>query len=400
MKHICVVCDKEFHDSHANRKACSRECSGVAKSQLYSGRNNPNCQYKELDDNLMDVIDSKEKAYFLGWVASDGSIDKNTKSVTIEILDTDRRVLEDLRDVLFPGIPVKINRLRRRAIFRISSSEIGNACCKHLKIVPGKKSFTVRFPDSCKEDRAFGWAFLKGLFEGDGHVNKVYSKSKGSVVSPRCEIASSSEDMKKDIIDFVDMPTYANNHIVAWTGVNALDFLGNIYKDDALRLSRKYDAYLQWCTWNPALPNQFYKVDNIRWSKTDSRAVKPFKSRVSDSGYDLTLISEIKRSNTVIFYDTGLKVAPPFGYYFDLVPRSSLAKSGYILANCVGVIDRAYTGSIKVALMKIDVDAPELELPARVVQVILRPIIHVDMDEVEDIEDSSRGSGSFGSTGV
>jgi len=124
----------------------------------------------------------------------------------------------------------------------------------------------------------------------------------------------------------------------------------------------------------------------------------PSKERVSDSGYDLTLLYEKSRTNNVILYGTGLVVEPPTGWYFDLVPRSSIIKRGYLLANSVGVIDRSYRGELLVPLIKVDPDSPDLELPARIAQLIPRPIVHFDVVE-NGVTTSHRGVGGFGSTG-
>lgn len=370
------------------------------KSLKYTGRNNPNCKFKNINDTMFKVIDSEEKAYFLGWVASDGSI-KNSY-ITIEIHLKDFQVLENIKNALFPELTVKKNRLRNRAILRVCSKEISKDVCQHLKVDPEKpKSFTVDFPEDLKNNKELGWAFIRGLFDGDGSVKSIKDDKASYFQGPVCSIASSSDFMKTSLNEFCSIPCAINKNQVTWSGVNALDFLGKIYPNNAiLKLGRKYETYLHWCTWNPTT-NPCTKtrvIDNIYWAKTDERATPPFKERVSDSGYDLTLISKVKESGNIIFYDTGLKVLPPFGYYFQLVGRSSLQKQGWMLANCIGIIDRSYRGSIKVALLKIDPNAKELELPFRGVQIVPAPIFHVDTEEVEDLENSERSDGGFGST--
>jgi dUTP pyrophosphatase len=112
------------------------------------------------------------------------------------------------------------------------------------------------------------------------------------------------------------------------------------------------------------------------------------------------LIERDRRHGPVEFFRTGLKIQPAFGWYFDLLPRSSMCKSGYMLANSVGVIDRAYTGEILVALFKSDPNAPELALPARIVQIVPRQIIAAELVEVESFDETARGAGGFGSTGT
>lgn len=136
-----------------------------------------------------------------------------------------------------------------------------------------------------------------------------------------------------------------------------------------------------------------------RFIKSSPDAIKPTKGHKTDSGYDLTLLKVHKQIGNVTMYDTGIKVCPPRGYYFDLVPRSSIIKSGYMLANNIGIIDQDYQGSVYVPLVKIDKTKPDLVLPNRLVQLIPRKVIHFEMEEVESFEETKRGSGGFGSTG-
>jgi len=137
----------------------------------------------------------------------------------------------------------------------------------------------------------------------------------------------------------------------------------------------------------------------FKYIKTHKDAVTPTKSNETDSGLDLTLIEEYKKYGDVTLYDTGIKVQPPQGHYFDLVPRSSISKTGYMLANSVGIIDQTYQGNIYVALRKVDQTLPDLKLPCRFAQLILRKVIDVKGIEVDSFEKvSDRGSGGFGSS--
>lgn len=136
----------------------------------------------------------------------------------------------------------------------------------------------------------------------------------------------------------------------------------------------------------------------IRFIKSDKNAITPYKERQSDSGFDLTLIKKIKNIGNVELYDTGIKVQIDKGYYLDLVPRSSIIKSGYIMANSIGIIDFEYTGNIKVPLIKVDKNKPDLILPMRLVQLIPRKIEHFDLVEVKSFEKTDRNDNGFGST--
>ena len=77
--------------------------------------------------------------------------------------------------------------------------------------------------------------------------------------------------------------------------------------------------------------------------RTAPLPVVPKKACPSDVGYDLTLIREEKKiSHSNTMYDSGISVIPPIGYYIEIIPRRSLSKLGYIMANSIGIIDPDY----------------------------------------------------------
>ena len=141
----------------------------------------------------------------------------------------------------------------------------------------------------------------------------------------------------------------------------------------------------------------------LRFKKCDPNAVIPTKAYPSDTGYDLTLIRVSKDMSIpgfeqkIIMYDTGIAVCPPDGYYTEVVPRSSLSKTGYMLANSVGIIDASYRGSIKVVVTG-DNSLDDLSLPFKGFQLVLRKLEEVEVVEVDDLDDTVRGDGAFGST--
>lgn len=386
-----------------NNKICCFNCSRILKASHASrgsGRNNSNCKYKNLNDKLFSIIDTQEKAYILGWIASDGHVGKGQITIT----SIDEGVLCDLRDNVCEDLPVKKLAKDGHIIYRLSvcSKQIAEDVKNHLKLISfGKKDTVVNFPNLQTED--LSWAFVRGYFDGDGSVNLADGSK-----HPGCDITSNSKLMRGAIEKFAKIPC-SNSDVtnrMYWSGSNALDFLEKIYRTSSstTRLHRKYTRYLEWCNWVPSLAgsgrNKYESALHSRWSKTTKDAIAPFKERASDSGYDLTLLSIWKKIGMITFYDTGIKVLPDFGWYFMLVPRSSLAKSGYMLANSVGIIDRTYIGTIKVPLIKIDDSLPDIELPLRAVQIIPCPAVHAQMVEVkeDELDESSRSTGGFGST--
>ena len=178
------------------------------------------------------------------------------------------------------------------------------------------------------------------------------------------------------------------------TSTRLLDFLGEIYKTN-LYIGTRYNLnrFAKLCNGGELKP-----INYLRYKLNLPDAVAPFKERASDSGYDLTLIKELKRVDNVIFYDTGVSIEPPNGYYFDLVGRSSISKSGYTIANNVGIIDRTYRGNIIVALVKTNQHAPDLQLPNRLVQIIPRKIVHFIPIQQQDLSSTERNNKGFGSS--
>jgi len=134
--------------------------------------------------------------------------------------------------------------------------------------------------------------------------------------------------------------------------------------------------------------------------KIEEGGIPPFKKYPDDVGYDLYLVNLIEKKDNLYFYDTKVRVEPPEGYYIEIVPRSSLSKTGYVMANSIGIIDPQYRGTIKVALRKVNENAPDLELPFRGVQMILRKLHLFDIDIVDNLSETERQEGGFGSTGI
>jgi dUTP pyrophosphatase len=138
----------------------------------------------------------------------------------------------------------------------------------------------------------------------------------------------------------------------------------------------------------------------LRFVRLDSRAILPTKGSKDAIGYDLTAISvHSKPTNRTTLFDTGLSVAVPDGFYTEIVPRSSIVKTGYVLANSIGVIDPDYRGRLLIALMKLDDSCPDLVPPFRLCQLVIRPhLTNFVSTEVSSLDATERGEGGFGST--
>jgi deoxyuridine 5'-triphosphate nucleotidohydrolase len=216
-------------------------------------------------------------------------------------------------------------------------------------------------------------------------VNGVYDPNSNNIKIKYDNI----ENILK-IANYINIPyniDIINNYIIYDSGCNSLDFLGKIYNNYNHLCIKFYKSLLR-------------KTVNCKVFKTDKNAILPSKSRESDVGYDLTIIKEVKKFNDkTILYDTGIKIEVEDYYYSKIVPRSSLSKSGYMLANSIGIIDNSYRGNLLIALTKVDEKSPDIELPFKCCQLIIEKQIYLDLYEVDDdFNDTDRKSGGFGST--
>ena len=142
------------------------------------------------------------------------------------------------------------------------------------------------------------------------------------------------------------------------------------------------------------------------FQKLSDKAVVPQQPRSGDVGIDLWLCDHKKTlketdapNDNIVYFMTDLAVKPPPGYYYELLPRSSFHKTGWALANNVGVIDPAYRGNIIAACHKLYPEAEIPELPCKAVQLVLRKMcIPTTVDLVEQLDNTTRGEGGFGST--
>lgn len=191
-------------------------------------------------------------------------------------------------------------------------------------------------------------------------------------------------------LTFEPVPTlFINDEVI--TGINIINRLNELMDTS----KEAEELFLQ-----AASIYQLTRLPQIGFRLKDERAIMPTK-RITDVGYDLSIISIDRHlSKMTTMFETFVSLDIPLGYYVEVVPRSSLSKTGYMLANSIGIIDPGYTGTIKVVLTKVDQSMPNLDLPARVVQMIIKPYVvskSYDASKKNEIQ-TIRGTGGFGST--
>ena len=145
------------------------------------------------------------------------------------------------------------------------------------------------------------------------------------------------------------------------------------------------------------------KKAQIRIKKLREDAVVPTYGSPYAAGADLYACLEeeqvVSPGQTVMFH-TGIAMEIPEGYAGLIFARSGLAsKRGLAPANKVGVVDSDYRGEFMIALHNHS-DVPQTVLPGeRIAQMVITPVLAAEFLQVEELEETQRGSGGFGSTG-
>lgn len=125
----------------------------------------------------------------------------------------------------------------------------------------------------------------------------------------------------------------------------------------------------------------------------------PTKAKSGDAGFDLVAVS-CSLGIDVVSYTIGLAVEIPPGYAGFIFPRSSLSKTGLILANSVGIIDSGYRGEF---FVKFYYGTSTLEtmykMGDRIAQLIILPVPDISYEFAEELSESERSTGGFGHTG-
>lgn len=98
---------------------------------------------------------------------------------------------------------------------------------------------------------------------------------------------------------------------------------------------------------------------------------------------------------------TGLRIAIPPGYEGQVRPRSGLAlRHGVSMVNTPGTIDSDYRGEVGILLINFGRDVVQIKVGERIAQLVICPVARVDVELVEELDDTDRGEGGFGSTGT
>lgn len=144
-------------------------------------------------------------------------------------------------------------------------------------------------------------------------------------------------------------------------------------------------------------------MNTIRVKKLHPNAVLPTYGSADAAGADLYACLETEvtiQPGEVFWVPTGIALEVPKGCAGLVYARSSMgAKRGLAPANKVGVVDSDYRGEIKVVLLNHSKEPQVLRPGERVAQFVITPVLQPPYEEVDDLTDTDRGAGGFGSTG-
>ncbi|CAN7286439.1 dUTP diphosphatase [Microbacterium sp. LjRoot45] len=128
----------------------------------------------------------------------------------------------------------------------------------------------------------------------------------------------------------------------------------------------------------------------------------PVYAHPGDAGADLVSTEAVRlEPGQRALVGTGVRIALPEGYVAFVVPRSGLAaKHGITIVNAPGTVDAGYRGEIKVSLLNTDAtQAYDIAAGDRIAQIVIMPVPQARFIPVDELPDSTRGEGGFGSTG-
>ena len=147
----------------------------------------------------------------------------------------------------------------------------------------------------------------------------------------------------------------------------------------------------------------------VKVKKLNENAVIPFKTYEKDFCYDVVAVSEEEVAPNVWKYGIGLAFQIERGglleesdaiISIDLRPRSSVWKTGMVFSNCEGTIDELYTGEVSAVFYHVFPNMERYKVGQRIGQIKIGLTIPIEFVVVDELSETERNSGSYGSTGV
>jgi dUTP pyrophosphatase len=141
----------------------------------------------------------------------------------------------------------------------------------------------------------------------------------------------------------------------------------------------------------------------VKIKKLSPEAVIPTYAKDGDAGMDMVATKIISDNLGAVTYGTDIAIEIPKGFVGLIFPRSSVRKTNLQLSNSVGVVDSGYRGEIQATFNKIqgidNVERDSYKVGDRICQIMIIPHPDIQFEEVEELNNTERGEGGFGSTG-
>ena len=140
----------------------------------------------------------------------------------------------------------------------------------------------------------------------------------------------------------------------------------------------------------------------VKFRRIDPSAELPTYAHPGDAGMDIRSIEELViEPGARALVHTGLVMVLPPGYEAQVRPRSGLAlKNGVTVLNTPGTIDEGYRGEIGVILANFGSEPFKVEKGAKIAQMVIAPCTRAEIAETDEVDDTVRGTGGFGSSGL
>lgn len=237
--------------------------------------------------------------------------------------------------------------------------------------------------------------FIELLELPDQKFNAVYPKMKQELVK-----AFSSNAARRNILDQLAL-TPIENLREELAGVEKM--ITEINNDDSLSKNKK-DLLITTLSQSADLLSSVVRIPremiDVKVQKIHEDAIIPEYAHVTDAGADIYAIEDMAvKPHTTVLVKTGLKVAIPTGYEIQIRPRSGMSlKTSMRVANTPGTIDAGYRGEVCVIMENTGNLTYNIAKGDKVAQMVIMPVPMINWIETDELDDTDRGEGGFGST--
>lgn len=205
----------------------------------------------QIDETYFENINTKNKAYVLGMMYSDGSNSKNINNIRIELQERDASVLDKIKNDMKCDYPIRVHELNKKnpnhqntKYLCVTSKKMSNDL-DNLGVIQNK-SLVIGFPTFLKDDLYSD--FLRGVFDGDGHIE--WRKTKFITFCATKQFCESLQSFLKEKLD-IESKIYNTSNINSNTKVlyvfkkkQIYKLLNYMYDNSEIYIERKYKTYL------------------------------------------------------------------------------------------------------------------------------------------------------------